>query len=278
MAESLRVLLVEDSPHDAELVARELERSGIRSEARRVDTAAGLRRELAAFRPQVILCDFSLPGFGGMEALAIVRREDADLPFILVSGAIGEQVAVEALKEGASDYVMKTNLERLAPAIERARGEQATRQARAIAEAALRRAQSMARLAHIITAPDGSFESWSETLPQLAGVDARRLPGSARAWLELVHSDDRALFREKAIEAGRKRERIEVEYRLRHPDGATSHLRQTMEPLDGEAGRRWFNTLQDVSEQKSAELHLAAMAQRLVTLQEKERRDIAREL
>jgi two-component system sensor histidine kinase UhpB len=278
MGRSLRVLLVEDAADDAELVLRALARAGMKTEHRRVETRMGLEHELAAFRPDVVLCDFSMPKFGGMEALTICRRSAPEVPFLLVSGAIGEQVAVSALKEGADDYVMKTNLSRLGPAIEGALREAGTRRARAIAEAGLRRAQSMAKLAHIVTGSDGRFENWSETLPLIAGVNAQRLPRSTREWLELVHPDDRPLFRQRAIEAGRKRERAEVEYRLQVRDGAAKHLRQTMEPLDDQAQGRWFNTLQDVSEQKRAELHLAAMAQRLVTLQEKERRDIAREL
>jgi diguanylate cyclase (GGDEF)-like protein/PAS domain S-box-containing protein len=115
----------------------------------------------------------------------------------------------------------------------------------------------MARLAHIITAADGSFESWSATLPELIGLPEAELPASTRAWLELLHADDRAAFRAAALEAGREQQRRELEYRLLRPDGTWLHIRQTIEPLGGErdAGgeTRWFSTLQDVSEQKRAE-------------------------
>ena len=120
----------------------------------------------------------------------------------------------------------------------------------------LRRAQDVAKLSHVITGPDGAFESWSESLPELIGVVPEQMPRSTRAWLDLLHPDDRALFRGKAIEAGVKGAGIHIEYRLRRADGALIHVRQTMEPLEGSADAagksRWFNTLQDVTEQKRA--------------------------
>jgi diguanylate cyclase (GGDEF)-like protein/PAS domain S-box-containing protein len=133
-------------------------------------------------------------------------------------------------------------------------------------EAGLRRAQLMANLAHVITGPDGSFEQWSETLPQLIGVEPAQLPRTSRAWLEILHPDDRPLFRDKAIEAAVKKLRMELEYRLRRADGEWIHLRQTMEPLkdegDASAGSRWFNTLQDVTAQRRIEESLRASESR----------------
>jgi diguanylate cyclase (GGDEF)-like protein/PAS domain S-box-containing protein len=115
----------------------------------------------------------------------------------------------------------------------------------------------MAKLAQVTTGADGSFEAWSETLPQLVGVDPAQMCRSTREWLDLLHPDDRAMFRAKAIEAGVKGVRTEIEYRLRRADGAWIHLRQVMEPLQGQLDpvgtQRWFNTIQDVTEQKQAE-------------------------
>jgi len=127
-------------------------------------------------------------------------------------------------------------------------------------EEGLRHAQRIAKLGHVITRPDGSFESWSETLPHLVGVDAAQMPQSTRAWLDIVHPDDRAMFRDKALEAGIKGTRTDVEYRLQRADSAWIHLRQAIEPIEGQAnpdGRvRWFSTLQDVTEQKRAEINI----------------------
>ena len=123
--------------------------------------------------------------------------------------------------------------------------------------AGLQRAQLLANLAHVITAPDGSFESWSETLPRLLGVDADHVVGSTRKWLDLIHPEDRPRFRDTALNARIEGKKIEVEYRLWRRDGSWVYVRQVMEPIAGAAdpqGRlRWFNTLQDITAQKLAE-------------------------
>ncbi|NRF66955.1 EAL domain-containing protein [Aquincola sp. S2] len=120
-------------------------------------------------------------------------------------------------------------------------------------EAALHRAQLLARLGHVITRPDGSFESWSESLPELIGIQPHEVPASAREWLvQLVHADDRAAFRAKSIEAAVTGSRVDIEYRLSHGDGTTRHMRQVIEPLPGSGGR-WFSTLQDVTEHRRVE-------------------------
>lgn len=275
----LKILLVEDSGHDAKLVLRELERAGLSCTSQRVQAEPELRQALHAFRPDIVLADFEIPGFGGMAALQVTRELLPDVPFILVSGAIGDLRAVEAMKAGANDYVMKGSLARLAPAILRELRDAETRQQRRFAEAGLRRAQTMAGLAYVVTGADGAFERWSENLPALLGSAAGALPASAREWLDRLHPDDALRLREQSIAAARSGQRREISYRLRRGDGAWVHLRATMEPLEAHAGgRRWFTTLQDVTEQKRVEEALAAMARRLVTLQEKERRDIAREL
>ena len=133
----LRILIVEDHPADAELEIRELRRSGMNMLAQHVDTLPALEKGLDAFRPDVILCDYNLPGFDGVDALRIVRKRSRSLPFIFVSGSIGEERAVEALREGANDYVMKDRLNRLPVAVERAvelarRSDEARRAAEAL--------------------------------------------------------------------------------------------------------------------------------------------------
>src|SRR5437867_8392128 len=264
MAEPLRILVAEDSETDAELVQRELKRGGLDFQSRRVQTESDFRRELDEFQPHLVISDFSMPQFNGREALAIARESRADIPFIFISGTIGENVAVDMMKAGADDYVMKNNLARLLPALERELREAEVRRGRRLAEqrlkeseAGLHRAQVMAKIAHVITGADGSFERWSDTLPQLIGAEPAQMPRSTREWLDLLHPDDREGFRTTAIEAVRTRMRKDVEYRLRRADGAWSQVRQVIEPLqsqaDAEGGTRWFSTLQDVTEHRLAE-------------------------
>ncbi|HEY1726115.1 MAG TPA: EAL domain-containing protein [Steroidobacteraceae bacterium] len=127
MPQKLQVLMVEDSVAEAEIVARWLKKSGMQCEIVRVETEPDLRRELAERTPDIILSDFSMPQFSGMGALKVAQEVTPDIPFVFVSGTIGEERAIEALRRGATDYVLKTNLMRLVPAIERALREAETR-------------------------------------------------------------------------------------------------------------------------------------------------------
>lgn len=115
-----RVLLLEDSPADAELIMRELRRSGPGFVFRVAVTRRDFTRALAEFQPDAILANHTLPGFSGLSALAIARRMRPDTPFIFVTGAMGEEFAVETLHRGAANYVLKGRLFRLAPVLRRA--------------------------------------------------------------------------------------------------------------------------------------------------------------
>ena len=136
----LHILMLEDVATDAELVRRELEREGFDFEAERVTTEEGFTQALDAFAPDIILADYSLPRYDGMSALEVARAERPHVPVVFVSGAIGEERAIETLKQGATDYVLKDKLSRLGPAVRRALREAEERRARREAEAALRRA------------------------------------------------------------------------------------------------------------------------------------------
>jgi diguanylate cyclase (GGDEF)-like protein/PAS domain S-box-containing protein len=260
MKRKIRVLHVEDNPGDARLMERAFGQAGYDAEWTRVETEAEYQSALESL-PQVVISDYTLPQFSGLRALELVKQARPEIPFILVSGTIGEEKAAEAIRLGADDYLLKDRLGRLPAAVERAvrdaEDRAANKREKTEMDAGLRRAQVMAKLAHVITGPDGAFESWSETLPQLVGVDADRLPRSIRAGLGIMHPQDRALLCEKCIDAGRTRQPTEMEYRLQRPDGSSIHVRQTMEPLVAEheahGPLRWFNTLQDITEEVRAQ-------------------------
>ncbi|MFY7857914.1 MAG: response regulator [Rubrivivax sp.] len=142
----LRVLHLEDSPLDHDLALAHLLRSGLRVAAERVETRADFEAALAT--PwDAILSDYNLPGFSGVQALALLRERDAVTPFILLSGEIGEETAVAAMRSGASDYLLKGNLARLAPALEHAIAASESQRARLRADQAL--AQSRQRLSEL---------------------------------------------------------------------------------------------------------------------------------
>jgi len=120
MSKELHILILEDVAADAELIERELRKGGIVFVSKRVETKEDFLKELREFSPDLILSDYSLPQFDGLSALAIAREQCPDVPFVLVSGAIGEDLAIETLKKGATDYVLKSRLSRLVPSVMRA--------------------------------------------------------------------------------------------------------------------------------------------------------------
>ena len=134
----LKMVMVEDVPSDAEMTLRELQRSGMEFVVRRVETEADLRRECVDFQPDILVSDFALPQFDGLAALRVVRELRPDLPFIFLSGTIGEETAIESLRSGANDYVLKTNLPRLPTAVRRALNDADQRTKRLETEEALR--------------------------------------------------------------------------------------------------------------------------------------------
>jgi PAS domain S-box-containing protein len=149
----LKCLLVEDSEDDAQLMLHRL-RAGFEVSATRVDNAQALTAALDGPPWDIVISDYRMPGFSGIEALALVRGRDSDLPFILVSGQMGEELAVEAMRAGANDYLTKEHLYRLAPAVQRTLQEAATRRTHRLAEAALR-ANSTRHEAILKSALDG---------------------------------------------------------------------------------------------------------------------------
>src|SRR6266700_6124394 len=188
MAEPLRILVAEDSETDAELVQRELKRGGLDFQSRRAQTEPDFRRELDEFRPDLVISDFSMPQFSGPKALAIARESRADIPFIFISGTIGENVAVDMMKAGADDYVMKNNLVRLVPALKRELREAEVRRGRRLAEEALHETESRFRKL-IEQASDGIFVTDKEGNFILVNSRYCEMLGYSGAELLRLHSE-----------------------------------------------------------------------------------------
>src|ERR687893_2434605 len=147
---ALRILNLEDSPLDAELLHATLTDGGVECEILRVQTRADFATALESGDFDLVLADYSLPSFDGLSALKIAQEIDPEIPFVLVSGAVGEEVAIEALKSGATDYVLKQRLERLVPAVRRALREAEERAERKRAEEMLEtRARQQAAVADL---------------------------------------------------------------------------------------------------------------------------------
>lgn len=120
MSREYRILVVEDNQTDAELMERELRKGGITFSSRCVMTEKAFSKEIEDFAPDIILSDYRLPAFNGLSALAIAKQKYPDIPFIMISGTLGDDLAVETLRKGATDYILKDRLARLVPAVGRA--------------------------------------------------------------------------------------------------------------------------------------------------------------
>jgi len=142
----IKVLLVEDIIHDAELIIMELERSGVGFHCRRVDNRDEYLQELAGFTPDVILADYTLPAFSALDALALLREHGLDIPLILVTGSNSEEVAVRCMRAGAEDYILKSSLKRLPAAVQNTITKRLAERERKATEQALRRSEEQYRL------------------------------------------------------------------------------------------------------------------------------------
>jgi PAS domain S-box-containing protein/diguanylate cyclase (GGDEF)-like protein len=239
----LKVLLVEDSDADAELMLRALRDLRTPFEHARVATEQALRRALAEYAPDVVLSDFSMPGFSGQQALAIVREHDPGMPFLFVSGTIGEELAIDALQRGAVDYVLKDNLRRLGPAVERALHHAREQQERRSMERALR--ESEERFRSIVESskdwiweldPQGRLTYSNPAIERILGHAPQSLLG--RSCKALLHPDDidgpgRMLY--EAIAAGKAWSGLRL--RFLHRDGSVRTLETSGTPLLDEQGR-----------------------------------------
>lgn len=267
MPDALRVLIVEDDEFDAELLRAELRRGGFQIECSRVETEVALVEMLETQRWDLVLSDFAMPRFNGLHAFEVFRRFELDIPFIFVSGALGEERAVEAMRAGARDYFVKNNLKRLPLAIRRELAEAETRRRQRDAEAVAQREQ--ARLAMAVEASGaGVFEYraspgtsyCSPRVAEILGYPSGEIPKDASIveWVRSrVHpDDDRLVVQTYRDFAERRCERYTCELRLRHRSGAwvdVSVLAQAVEREDD--GRPTFvvGVLHDLTEHRRLE-------------------------
>ncbi len=231
MKPRLDILHLEDDPKDTELVQDRLEAQGVPCRVTRVETEAEFRAAIEAQCHTLILADYTLPSFDGLSALKIAMEKCPQVPFIFLSGTLDEEVAIEALKIGATDYVFKTRLSRLLPSVRRALREGEERVERVHAEAALRRSEAYLaeaqRLSHTGTfgwdCETGEIY-WTPETFRIFAVDPGRKP-TLDLVLDRTHPEDRPFVRRVVDTAVKERKEFDFEHRLLTPDGAVKHLR-----------------------------------------------------
>src|ERR1700686_891791 len=260
MRPPLRILSIEDDPKDTELIRDLLETEGIVCEVTRVDTEASLRDLLKQGGIDLILADYSLPSFDGISALKLAMKACPDVPFIFVSGTLGEEVAIEALKIGATDYVLKTSLSRLVPSVVRAQREATQKAERRRAEESLRQSEAYLaeaqRLSHTGSfgwRPSTGEILWSEETFRIFEYDQATKP-SIEVILQRVHREDAASVKETVERASQDGKDFEHEYRLVMPDSGVKHVHVVAHAERDESDEIEFvGAVMDVTAAKQAE-------------------------
>jgi PAS domain S-box-containing protein len=262
MAQPLKVLIVEDSPDDAELTLHELRRAGFAPIWSRVETEPDFLHQLQTL-PDIILCDYSMPHFNGLRAADLVRQSGLNIPFILISGTVGEDVAVEAMKRGATDYLLKDRIARLGNAVERTLEQQRLRQQQHEAEAELRRTHEMLRqmLAHSPVVTYTLRIEEGKVIPLLVSENIERLLGftvnealSYDWWPQGLHPQDRERAATRLAGDGMGHSTA-IEYRLRHKNGTYLWIEDSFRIVPGETGhgQEIVGVWTDINDRKRAE-------------------------
>jgi len=257
----LRILLLEDNTHDAELIQELLEADHFVCEVTRAQTRAEFVAGLENAAIDLILADYKLPSFDGLSALKLALDARADLPFIFVSGSLGEDVAIEAVKIGATDYVVKSRLSRLVPSVRRALRETRERSERKKAEEAFRRSEMYLAQAQRLSRT-GSFGwdltsgkiYWSDETYRMFECDPATEP-SIQLVLDRTHPDDRMRLRQTLDYAAIERKEFTAEHRLLMADGSVKYVRAVARPSSGEDPESFVfvGAVMDVTERKHAE-------------------------
>ncbi len=276
MSTPLRVLIAEDSENDALLLVRELQRGGYEPVFERVMTAEAMASALEEKTWDVIIADYVMPGFDALAALKLVQKRDLDLPIIIVSGAVGEDRAVAAMKAGAHDFVIKDNLARLVPALEREIREARVRRERRLAEEALRESEERYRtfieaatdIIATIDLDSGVISSVNRFVEETLGYKREQIVNKV-SYLDLIHPDDRG-------EAQRRLEdRIYRDirhpnspYRLRKADGLYLDVEINGGLLLDNKGKpaTYLAIIRDMTERKRADQALSESEERYRTL------------
>jgi signal transduction histidine kinase len=297
---ALRALVVEDSASDYEYVLAVLRDAGREVHARRVEDEPGMAKALAEMQWDVVIADHKLPRFSAAAALATLRRSGQDLPFIIVSGTIGEEAAVQAMLAGADDYVMKGNLLRLAPALGRSMRTAESRSRRREAERALRDSEERLRavtsnfpgvifqLRYDMRSENFGPGYFSAGTERLMGVSPQALGDTPGALFAFIGAADRTSLENAFADGARLGQTIRWEGRLKSPPGSDApwvELRATPRQAPEAGELIWEGVIVDVAARKRAEQQLLdsqaslrALSMHLESVREEERERLAAEL
>jgi PAS domain S-box-containing protein len=262
MNNAVRILILEDDARDAVLIKDELQRSGLEFRSKRVETRNDFITSLERESPDLILSDHGLPAFDGFSALHLAKQKAPDVPFIFVTGSLGEETAVKALKTGATDYVLKHKLVDLGPSVHRALREAAERARRKQAEEALRESQERFRLllegvkdyAICMLDPEGRVLTWNTAAQAIEGYGPDQIIGRHFSYI-FSAADRKSGLPKKCLAVAEKSGRFETEVLLVRKDGSKYWANVVLTALRNGNGEitGFSKVIRDITERKHAE-------------------------
>lgn len=273
MSKALRVLLIEDSEDDAELILQQLQRHGYELAYLRVDNSDAMSTALEQQLWDVVLADYSLPKFSATAALSLLQLKEQDLPFIIVSGCIGDEIAVAAMKAGAHDYLMKHNLARLVPAVEREIQEASLRRERQRIQLELQDSEDLWQLA--LRGNNDGIWDWnmnahevffSARWKEMLGYEEHEISHQLNEWLQRIHPDDLLwVISTMRDHVSQKTQFYRTEHRLRCKDGSYKWILSRGQAIWDEAGhpKRMVGSHTDITPTKELEVALRQQAESL---------------
>ncbi|MCL5238246.1 MAG: ATP-binding protein [Nitrospirae bacterium] len=259
MERGLRILILEDAPADAEMIERELQKAGIAFSSRRVETREDFVKGLDELIPDLILADQKLPAFDGLSALKIVKERCPDVPFVFVTGSMGEEWTVETLKKGATDYIIKDRLYRLAPVVQRALKEAEEQKERRRLENELKESEELFRLLSesaltgVYLIQDGIFRYVNDALASIFGYEVWKIINKLGP-MDLAYPEDRALVAENIRRrVGGEIRDILYSFRGLRKDGTAIQVEVHGSRVEYNGKPAVIGTLLDITERKKAE-------------------------
>lgn len=255
----IRILIIDDNPGDAELIMREVKKAGFSVNWIRVESEIEMREALKRSEWDLILSDYSMPGFGGEQALDLCKSLNLDIPFVLISGTVGEEIAVSFMKKGAADYLMKDKLARLGSVIKRELEDAQIRRERNLALESLRENSMVMKQAQRL-ASLGSWQwdirsnkvTWSDELYAIYGLSPDTFNATFEGYLQLVHEEDRDRVEKQILKALTTKTSIQFEERIIRPNGEHRYLRSWGAVLLAENGQpiKMYGACLDITENR----------------------------
>jgi two-component system sensor histidine kinase UhpB len=270
----IKILLLEHDENDIGLILHELKKSNINFVSEVVSARNEYENALGTFIPNIILSDYSLPSFDGITAFEIKEKINPEIPFIIISGIVGEEKAVEMIKQGITDYVLKDKLFTLSGKITRALKESQQKYKRNIAEKELKEsqkrlaeAQMIARIGNWAVDLVTGFEYWSDEVYNIMGLEPNELKPSLKNFLSFIHPDQRFEVKEKIDQATKKQSAFSYSTTIIRKDGSVAYIYSNGKYIFDPQGKaiRLIGILQDVTETKKMEEELKAANKELET-------------